>query len=162
MGWDINIIFNVVIGHKKCLKNVLNDQAISIHSAHKMFIVSEHFHTEILQLQGTTWENMFTFWKQLPSCLMVLNKHMLPCNAWIIRWYYENGCYFIVLTTDLQLFCNTGRAALKRKYWNEWMNGKKLFGLQTLHWSCKFLSEGLNTGPPLLSSAPLNNHHELK
>ena len=46
---------------------VLKHQAISIHSADKIFIVLDHFHAKILHLQWTRLENKITFFqKKMP------------------------------------------------------------------------------------------------
>ena len=44
---------------------VQKHQAISIHSADKIFIVLDKFRTERLHLYGRALENMITFWKRI-------------------------------------------------------------------------------------------------
>ena len=48
---------------------MLKHWAIGVQSAESIFFVLALFHTEILYLHGTIWENKITFWKKLSSCL---------------------------------------------------------------------------------------------
>ena len=54
---------------------MLKHQAISNHSADKVFIVFDQFHTKTLHLMWTTSENCITFWKISPRYLRVKLDH---------------------------------------------------------------------------------------
>ena len=63
---------------------VLKHQAISIHCAELIITGLDQFHTEILQLQGTVWENEIAFWEKILRCLRVNSSP--PRSAYMHQW----------------------------------------------------------------------------